>query len=223
MVVVVLDVSITPGRESMEPVILQRCAVRQEISLSPCGCHLVLYTAEQPAVPVKVNATWLVDGFDNYADPDNGLTIKAHGGFMFGETPLDDWCCGDTAILQPSTDDGTGWPNATVVPRVMTVSKSYNGPSNKEDETATGPNYPRSYTLLVDIANGETISNLTVTDDLPETVQFISVVSSEPYNVGASTLPSTATPGGNLVLFYIFGQHGCDHHCEFLRATFGFF
>ena len=160
------------------------------------------FTDEQPPVTVLVNATSTVDGFDNYADPDKSLTIKARGGFMFGTTELDDWCCGDPAILQPADQNGVGWPAATIEPRVMTVAKSYNGPANMEAETATGPNFPRSYTLLVDIADGETITNLTVTDDLPETAQFVGVSSSVAYNVGASTLPSTVTPGGDLILIY---------------------
>ncbi|MBN2044689.1 MAG: DUF11 domain-containing protein [Anaerolineales bacterium] len=161
------------------------------------------FTAEQPAVTVQVNATSLVDGFDNYADPNEGLAIRARGGFMFGTlTALDDWCCGDPAILQPSTTDGSGWPSGSVEPVVMTVAKSYNGPSNVEDETATGPNFLRSYTIVVDLADGETINNLVVTDDFPETAQFVSVASSAAYNAGLSTLPSTATPGGTLELVY---------------------
>ena len=33
----------------------------------------------------------------------------------------------------------------------MTIAKAYSGP---EDETATGPNFPRQYTITVDLAAG---------------------------------------------------------------------
>lgn len=52
-------------------------------------------------------------------------------------------------------------------------AKTYIGP---EDETATGPNYPRQYKIILDIAAGQTVTNLTVKDCLPPNVVFTGIV-----------------------------------------------
>ncbi len=106
-------------------------------------------------------------------------------------TPLDDWCC-DSVV---STI--TPWTSAPVTPILYTITKTYNGP---EDETTTGPNFPRSYTLSVDIADQQKLTNLVVTDVLPNNIQFISATSVPAFT--SSSLPSTTTPGGTLALTY---------------------
>jgi conserved repeat domain/conserved repeat domain len=50
-------------------------------------------------------------------------------------------------------------------------AKTYIGP---EDETATGPNFPRQYKIILNIAKGQTLTNLTVQDCLPNNAVFIS-------------------------------------------------
>lgn len=55
-------------------------------------------------------------------------------------------------------------------------AKTYIGP---EDETATGPNYPRQYKIILDIAAGQTVSNLTIQDCLPNNVVFTGIVSTQ--------------------------------------------
>ena len=99
------------------------------------------FTPGQPAAIAHVT-TQLSD----LADASTALTITANGGFQFGATALND----------PATDPSVlGDPvSADVHPSIMTVTKTYIGP---EDETATGPNYPRSYTLSVTIAAGQTV------------------------------------------------------------------
>jgi hypothetical protein len=145
------------------------------------------FTPAQPPATVDITVN-----MSNLADIDVPLSIWGRGGYEFGINPLDDWCCTD----QPENTIGSPVAD-TVTPRLLTLSKTYNGP---EDETATGPNFPRSYTLTADIAPGQTISNLVLTDVLPDNIQFISV-SSSPVET-SSTLPSTATPGGTLSLTY---------------------
>ncbi len=76
---------------------------------------------------------------------------------------------------------------------MVTLQKTYNGP---EDETATGPNYPRQYTITATIAEGQTVENLVVTDLLPNNMQFTNLVSSSPTAI--CSLPSITTPGGSL-------------------------
>ncbi|MGH9676409.1 MAG: hypothetical protein ACRD36_04845 [Candidatus Acidiferrum sp.] len=50
------------------------------------------------------------------------------------------------------------------MPELFMLKKTCIGPEN---ETATGPNFPRQYKLDVSIAPGQTITNLDVTDLLP--------------------------------------------------------
>ncbi|MFN8381401.1 MAG: sortase [Anaerolineales bacterium] len=125
----------------------------------------------------------------NLADVNAPLSVQARGGFEFGSiTPLNDWCCGDDAA-----GTLTSWSSGTVTPSLFTLSKSFSGP---ESETATGPNFPRTYTVTATIAAGQTINNLQLTDTLPNNVQFVSMVS--PAAASCPTLPSTTTPGGTL-------------------------
>jgi uncharacterized repeat protein (TIGR01451 family) len=55
--------------------------------------------------------------------------------------------------------------------------KAYNGPEN---ETATGPNYPHIYKIILNIADGQTVTNLNVQDCLPNNMVLTSVVSTSP-------------------------------------------
>ena len=144
------------------------------------------FTPGQPAATVNVTVN-----MSNLADVGTPLNIQARGGFQFGSTPLDDWCC-DSVV-----NTITSWTSAPVTPILYTISKTYNGP---EDETATGPNFPRSYTVTVDIADQQNLTNLVVTDLLPNNIQFISASSIPAFN--SSSLPSTTIPGGTLALTY---------------------
>ncbi len=142
------------------------------------------FTPDQPPVTVNVETT-----MSNWADVGTPLTIRARGGYQFGYTPLDDWCCGDDPSLTL-----TSWVNGSVTPILFTLSKSYSGP---EDETATGPNFPRQYTVTAQIAPGQTMTAFNLTDTLPANMQFLSLVSTNPSGANC-TLPSTSTPGGTL-------------------------
>jgi fimbrial isopeptide formation D2 family protein/uncharacterized repeat protein (TIGR01451 family) len=62
--------------------------------------------------------------------------------------------------------------SATATPKLYDLIKTYVGPEN---ETATGPNYVRRYRLSVDIATGQTISGLQLTDDLGASMQLAGV------------------------------------------------
>ena len=123
---------------------------------------------------------------------------------MFGGDPLDNWCC-DVIAPSPNTNNSALWtgPNQSdVTPTIMTLSKTYDG---EENETATGPNFPRQFTITVDIANGITINNLELSDVLPDNVQYVSI---DTLTGNGSTLitdistPSTVTPGGTLTRLF---------------------
>jgi uncharacterized repeat protein (TIGR01451 family) len=130
------------------------------------------FTSGQPPAPVTINAH-----LSNYANPGIPLTILARGGYEYGATALNDWCCGDPSIMSPATNDGSGWPGSSTTPIVMTASKSNNAP---EGETATGPNFPRRYSLSANIAPGQTITNFQFIDALPASVQYQGGLTSSP-------------------------------------------
>ncbi len=140
------------------------------------------FTQNQP--PATVNVTV---NMSNFADLGTPLTVRARGGYQFGYTPLDDWCCEDV----PSTL--SAWVNGSVTPMLFTVEKTYNGP---ESETATGPNFPRRYTVSATIASGQTMNPFSLTDELPDNLQFVSMIA--PSAASCPTLPSTSAPGGTL-------------------------
>ncbi len=142
------------------------------------------FTPAQPPLVVTITAS-----MSNLADLNIPLTIRARGGYQFGYTPLDDWCCGDDPSLTLSN-----WISGSVTPTLFTLSKTYNGP---EDETAAGPNFPRLYTVTAQIAPGQTMTSFNLSDVLPNNMQFVRLVSPSP-GEASCTLPSTTTPGGAL-------------------------
>lgn len=127
-------------------------------------------------------------------DP-NPLPITVQGGFRFGCDALD--TPSDPPIQGP-IDTGT------VYPVLFTIDKSYDGPEigPKTGETATGPNYHRRYTITVNVATGQTITDLDVTDNLPNELQFVSVTGTLDHGSSVSTTaintPIPTTPGGVL-------------------------
>jgi len=145
------------------------------------------FTPDQPPATVSMNVN-----MSNYADVGTPLTIQARGGFEFGATPLDDWCCGD-----PGDGTLTSFITRTVTPTLLTLSKTYSGPEN---EAASGPNfrsfYPMQYTVTVGIASGQSLTNVVLQDVLADNVQGFSLLSSSPG--GASCTAISATPGGTI-------------------------
>lgn len=145
------------------------------------------FVPDQPKVTVNVTAN-----VSNLADLGTALPVAARGGFAFGKDPLDN----------PATDApfaGT-LASSTITPTVLTVTKTYNGP---EGETATGPNFARSFTIRLDVVTGQTVSNISLVDRLPDGI----VVSGAPtlsgatgtVSIDASAHTITATIAGPLL------------------------
>lgn len=142
------------------------------------------FTTAQPAQCMDLSFTLGNSPTVQLGVPEN-LTVTP--AFSLGSNALDD----------PATDPPIfGTPQPIVVnPSVIKHTKNIAAP---DDETATGPNYPRTVTLTVDVATGETVSGVTVTDALPAQFQFIAVTGSAGCTPTAT--PSTSTPGGTLTL-----------------------
>jgi fimbrial isopeptide formation D2 family protein/uncharacterized repeat protein (TIGR01451 family) len=152
------------------------------------------FTADQPTAEVTINAT-----LSPLADLNAPLTMRARAGFQFGLDALDNPCC-DPTVINPLSSTSSTWPaSASVTPLLYTLTKTYLGP---EDETATGPNFPRQYELSVDVAAGQTLTNLDITDLLPPNLQFVQVdattVNGAAVTTTAIATPSTTIPGGTL-------------------------
>lgn len=141
------------------------------------------FVPEQPVVDVDLDMS-----LSDLADSNSALAFYARGGFRFGATALDDPCC-DPTILNPASSTSSSWTTSSITPTLMETRVEYNGP---EDETATGPNFPRRYNLIIDVADGQTITNSTLTATLPQTMAFKSVVSS-PIGATVTTSPPINT------------------------------
>ncbi|MDM0034492.1 VCBS domain-containing protein [Variovorax sp. J22P271] len=121
---------------------------------------------DQPTIAVQVTAQ-----LSNLADTElsNGtpdLTIRARGGFEFGNDALDNPTV-DPSLVEASLHD------FVVHPSLVTIEQSINMP---EGETVTGPNYPHSQTVTVTPASGQTLANVSVTQPLPGEVQVTAIV-----------------------------------------------
>ena len=145
------------------------------------------FTTTQPAAPINLDLK-----VSNLAELNRGLNISARGGFQYGNDALDN----------PTTDPSIvgGYQSTTVTPKLLTLTKTYLGP---EDETATGPNFIRQYRIDVDIAPGQTVTNLQLSDLLPGNMQFANGVQVQVHGVATGVFatpntPSTSVPGGTL-------------------------
>jgi VCBS repeat-containing protein len=120
---------------------------------------------DQPLLPVVITANLsnLADTSFSNGTPD--LTVKAIGGFELGNDSANN-PTSDPSILQ-----GTA-ATFVVHPTVITFSENIAAP---EGETATGPNYSRTYTTTVTPAPGQTLSNVMVTQPLPDNVQVTAI------------------------------------------------
>ena len=121
--------------------------------------------------------------------------MTAGGGFYLGLDPLDDPATDPPIIADPVTE--------AISPTVMQIDKQYMGP---EGETATGPNFVQTWQLNINVADGQTINDLVLSDDLPASLQFVSAgsvyvngVPAPASEIIASEDPSTTAPGGLLL------------------------
>ncbi len=126
------------------------CQVGQQVVILrlPFGS----YTNQQPTINLTINTN-----ISPLADPGVPLTLTAQSGFQFGSSAT-----GQTPIVSTAT-------NGSVTPYIFQMKKTYTSP---EDETATGPNFPRKYNIGLEVAAGQTLSNAVVTDNLPNSIAY---------------------------------------------------
>jgi len=153
---------------------------------SPAGFQKIVL--ELPAASFVPNqAPFLIEvtaRVDSYADLGFPLTVRARGGFRFGTSAQGGL---------PTVDASCPLQNSSTLPTLAIVRKSYQGP---EDETATGPNFVQSYTIEVDIADGQTLAPLKVIDCLPDNMEIGTVPALPPGCIGVSASSSECTGSG---------------------------
>jgi uncharacterized repeat protein (TIGR01451 family)/fimbrial isopeptide formation D2 family protein len=110
------------------------------------------FTPDQTPADIDVHFS-----VSNLADLDAPLRVTATGGFAYGRDPL----------VNPGADAPVVGPAAKldVVPSVIDLDVVYVGP---EQETATGPSYPRAWLVKAEIAAGQTVTDLVLTDRMPD-------------------------------------------------------
>ncbi len=115
------------------------------------------FTTEQTPADVVLRL-----GVSNLADVGVPLPITATGGFAFGADEFNN----------PGADAPIrGAAAATQIdPIVATLDKIYIGP---EQETATGPSYPRVWQIEATFADGQPFTNVVLTDRVPDGVVIV--------------------------------------------------
>ncbi|MEN9559042.1 MAG: hypothetical protein RLZZ502_253, partial [Pseudomonadota bacterium] len=114
-------------------------------------------------------------------------TLQATGYYQYGNNPA-----GGPAIVGSAV-------NVNFTPSVMRLSKAIIAPEN---ETAAGPNYCRQITVTANIANGQTLTNLSLSDSLPTDLQLCATPNismsgcAGTVSTPASDTATVSTPGG---------------------------
>lgn len=133
------------------------------------------FVPNQPAAELDITTTvspHLATGYP--------VDIVATGGYQYGDSATG----ADPVVGDAATTTFTG--------DAVRFTKRYNGP---EDETATGPSFPQTYTLTADVAEGFTLTDFALRDELPETMQFTSILTITDGGT-ATELPPTDATGG---------------------------
>ncbi len=148
------------------------------------------YTKGQPIATMEITAFLL--GNNTIGLP---LNITATPVFRFGANET-----GTTPLIGNKT-------NLKITPNVIKITKVSDAP---EDEIATGKSNPHIYKLIIDIADGQTVTNISLKDILPNNIQFIELLNGA--NGTIIYLPSQTVPGGILELYFnnITGTLGND-------------
>jgi fimbrial isopeptide formation D2 family protein/uncharacterized repeat protein (TIGR01451 family) len=119
------------------------------------------FVADQPVAEIDFLGNILSKA--NGAQVATGLNLSSRGGFRYGNDAFDN-AAGDPPVQQGATT------TKTITPKVIELTKDSDAP---EEETATGENFARTYTLTINIANGEKIDNLEVRDFLPNNLVYV--------------------------------------------------
>jgi|GEM_PF-6508162 len=144
------------------------------------------FTEAQPPVELNVDAS-----FNSNAVVGDPINLEWTPGYLLGSTA-------DGSANDPVQGTTSA---ATITPEVIQIEKRDDLP---EQETPSGPNYPVEYTITVNVAQGETIDNVVVTDFLPSNAVFLgdgtNITTATVSGInGASSTSSNVTLSGNVL------------------------
>ena len=145
------------------------------------------FVPDQPAAVLTVNAT--LDKADGAA-AGAPLAIRAQAGFEYGENAFDDPDADPVVVGALASD--------AITPTILEIGKeaASGGPNavGDEDEHATGPNNPITWTITVDVADGETVDSVVIEDVLGGDIHYTGnlVVSGTGVQVGENVADATA-------------------------------
>ncbi|MBS0340274.1 MAG: VCBS domain-containing protein, partial [Proteobacteria bacterium] len=137
------------------------------------GDHLVVLqlpnasiVSGQPPIDIVVTMKLSSLADTSLTDAAPNLTVKARGGFEFGNTSADDSTI-DPTLVEAGTHD------FVVHPTMVELTMRHDIP---DGQTVTGPNYPRSITITASTASDQTLTNVKIEQDLPDTIIVKSIV-----------------------------------------------
>ncbi|MBB4864968.1 putative repeat protein (TIGR01451 family) [Pseudomonas nitritireducens] len=122
-------------------------------------------TNGQPSIDIQVTAQLSNLADTSYSDGAPNLTINARGGFEYGNDSLNN-PAQDPTLVEAALH------SFIVTPTLLSVTQTVDMP---EGETVTGPNFTRTETVTVTPATGQTLTNVTVTQTVPDQVHVSSI------------------------------------------------
>jgi len=117
-------------------------------------------TNGQPGIDIQITAQLSNLADTTYSDGAPNLTINARGGFEYGNDSLNN-PTQDPSLVEAALH------SFVVTPTLLSVTQTVNMP---EGETVTGPNFTRTQTVTVTPATGQTLTNVSVTQTVPDQV-----------------------------------------------------
>lgn len=122
-------------------------------------------TNGQPSIDIQITAQLSNLADTSYSDGTPNLTINTRAGFEYGNDSL------NNPVQDPSLVE-SALHSFIVTPTLLKVSQTLNMP---EGETVTGPNFTRTQTVTVTPAPGQTLSNVTITQTVPDQVHVSAI------------------------------------------------
>ena len=122
-------------------------------------------TNGQPSIDIQVTGLLSNLADTSYSDGAPNLTINARAGFEYGNDSL------NNPVQDPSLVEAS-LHSFIITPTLLKVTQTVNMP---EGETVTGPNYTRTQTVTVTPAPGQTLTNVTVTQTVPDQVHVSAI------------------------------------------------
>lgn len=184
------------GRDSSdEPVLISGSPdVNEGDKLVSCKLPFASFVPSQPNARVTYHALQLGPPYPEVGSP---LPIHTRAGFVFGDDHYNN-PISDPSIFSHPNNVGS-WPDKTIEPILITIYKTF---TNMDWEMTSGPNFEGQFTVTVDIAAGRIITDLDLTDVLPDDLQFKAVIHTKIGSTNTPTTaistPSTSVPGGTL-------------------------